>query len=78
VVSLQYAVWVYVAGVVWGLLMIDERPIARAGLALLWPLGPVAFVITFLILLAASTIAFPVLGVALLGVLLLVAAWTLL
>ena len=57
----------YVAGVAWGLIMIDERPAARLGLALLWPLGPFAFVLTITILLAASLIAYPAIG---LGVLL--------
>ena len=51
---------VYVAGVAWGLLMIDARAAARVGLALLWPLGPLAFVVTITILLAASLIAYPV------------------
>ncbi|MSO81970.1 MAG: hypothetical protein EXQ53_01550 [Acidobacteria bacterium] len=53
---------VYVAGVAWGLLMIDGRPATRLGLALLWPLGPLAFVLTMTILLAASLIAFPAFG----------------
>lgn len=53
---------VYVAGVVWGLLAIDARPAARVGLALLWPLGPLTFVIVVAILLAASLIAYPLFG----------------
>ena len=56
----------YVAGVAWGLLMIDARPPARVGLALLWPLGPLAFAFTIAILLVASLIAFPAFGVAVL------------
>jgi hypothetical protein len=56
----------YVAGVAWGLIMIDARPPARVGLALLWPLGPIAFVITITILLAASLIAYPAFGAAVL------------
>ena len=55
---------VYVAGVAWGLIMIGARPAARIGLALLWPLGPLAFVLTIAILLAAALIAYPVLGAA--------------
>ena len=55
---------VYVAGVAWGLFVIDGRIGARIGLALLWPLGPIAFVITVGMLLAASVIAFPVFGAA--------------
>jgi hypothetical protein len=54
----------YVVGVVWGLLVIDARPPARVALALLWPIGPLAFTVTITILLAASLIAFPVWGVA--------------
>jgi hypothetical protein len=61
---------VYVAGVAWGLLMIDARPSARVGLALLWSLGPFAF--TIAALLVASPIASPAFGAA---VLLTAAAW---
>ena len=57
---------VYVAGVAWGLSTIDARPAARVGLALLWPLGPLAFVITITILIGASLIAYPVFGAAVL------------
>jgi hypothetical protein len=46
--------------------MIDARPAARLGLALLWPLGPLAFVVTITILLAASLIAYPAFGAAVL------------
>ena len=55
---------IYVAGVVWGLLMIDAGGATRIALALLWPLGPIAFAVTITILLAASLIAFPVWGAA--------------
>jgi hypothetical protein len=41
---------------------IDARPIARVVLALLWPLGPIAFVATLTILFVASLIAFPLFG----------------
>ena len=53
---------VYVVGVAWGLLRTDARPLARVALALLWPLGPIAFGVTLSILLAASLIAFPLFG----------------
>ena len=53
---------IYVAGVVWGLMVIDARPITKIALAVLWPLGPFAFALTITILLAASLIAFPALG----------------
>ena len=58
---------VYVVGVVWGLLRIDARPLARFVLALLWPLGPMAFVATLTILFAASLIAFPLFGAVVLA-----------
>lgn len=53
---------VYVAGVAGGLLVSDARPLERLALALLWPLGPIAFVVTVTILLAASLIVFPMFG----------------
>ena len=54
---------IYVAGVAWGLLVIDGGAGVRIGLALVWPLGPAAFVLTVGMLLAASVIAFPAFGV---------------
>ena len=57
---------VYAAGVTWGLFTIDARPAARVGLALLWPLGPLAFAFTIAVLLVASLIASPALGGAVL------------
>jgi hypothetical protein len=58
---------VYVVGVVWGLLRIDAPPLARFVLALLWPLGPIAFVATLTILFVASLIAFPLFGAVVLA-----------
>ena len=56
-------VWyVYAAGVLVGLVRIDARVPTRVALALLWPIGPVAFAITISILLLASLVAFPVFG----------------
>ena len=55
---------IYVAGVAWGLMMIDSRPITKIALAALWPLGPIAFAVTITILLAASLVAFPAFGAA--------------
>lgn len=49
----------YAAGIVWGLLRIDARPAARLGLAVLWPLGLLAFIGTVALLLAASIVAAP-------------------
>ena len=56
----------YAVGVAWGLLATDARPVARVGLALLWPLGPLAFVVTAALLFAASLIAAPAFGAAVL------------
>jgi hypothetical protein len=58
----EWGLVIYVAGVAWGLLMIDERPAMRLALAMLWPLGPIAFAVTITVLLAASLIAFPLWG----------------
>jgi hypothetical protein len=63
----------YAAGVAWGLLMTDARPAARVGLALLWPLGPLAFMGTVALLLLASLVAMPAVGAA--ALLALTAAW---
>ena len=60
-----YAAAVYVAGVTLGLIVIDApRPGVRIGLALLWPLGPLAFVVTLGVLVVAAMIAFPAFGAA--------------
>jgi hypothetical protein len=53
---------VYLAGVVTGLWMVDGRPAARIALALLWPLGPLAFVVTVTGLFLAALVAFPLFG----------------
>lgn len=44
----------YVAGVVWGVAATDAPFLRRIGLALLWPVGPLAFIVTvaFLVLIA--------------------------
>jgi hypothetical protein len=49
---------VYGVGVLWGLVAGDAKPVARLGLALAWPIGPLAFVVTVAILLASTPIAF--------------------
>ena len=50
---------IYVVGVIAGLLTIDARPPARVGLAALWPLGPLAFIVTVTMLIAVALVAFP-------------------
>ena len=68
-------VWVvYGVGALIALWRTDAHWPTRIALAVLWPLGPLAFVITVGILLAASLIAFPLVagGIAIIGAL---AAW---
>ena len=62
-------VLIYSLGVLVGLAATDARPVARLGLALLWPIGPAAFVVTLAVLAAASLIAFPIVGVVVGGAL---------
>jgi hypothetical protein len=67
-------VWlsIYLTGVVIALsVMRDPWPV-RLGTAMVWPLGPLAFLVVISILLIASAVLWPVLvlgGAALLGVL---------
>jgi hypothetical protein len=49
---------IYLAGVAVGLWRTDGPWPSRVMLAALWPIGPVAFVVTVAILLAAAPIAF--------------------
>lgn len=53
---------VYLMGVVVGLSAIDGGPFSRIALALTWPLGPLAFVVTVAGLLVVAAIAFPLFG----------------
>lgn len=48
---------VYGVGVVWGLIAADAPLLKRIALALLWPLGPLAFVLTLLLLLLVAPYA---------------------
>ena len=56
---------VYLAGVILGLLTTQGGPGTRLLLAILWPLGPLAFLITVGGLLIVAAIAFPLFGVML-------------
>jgi hypothetical protein len=56
---------VYLVGVVVGLMATQGGPGTRLLLAILWPLGPLAFLITITGLLVVAAIAFPVFGVIL-------------
>jgi hypothetical protein len=55
----------YVVGVMIGLVAIDGGPGARLGLALAWPLGPLAFIVTVAGLLVVAAVAFPWFGLVL-------------
>ena len=57
---------IYAVGVVIGLITTDARPLARVCLALLWPVGVIAFLVTVGGLLAVSTVLFPAFGVGVL------------
>ena len=53
---------VYAVGVALACLASDAPALARLGLALVWPLGPIAFVVTIAGLIAVAAIAFPAFG----------------
>ena len=52
------ALTIYLAGVLIGLWRTDDRWPTKVLLSVLWPIGPIAFVITVAILIAATPIAF--------------------
>ena len=56
---------VYIVGVLVGLVATQGGVATRLGLALLWPLGPLAFVATVAGLLVVAAIAFPLFGILL-------------
>lgn len=62
------ALILYAAGAAVALWRTDAEWPIRIGLAALWPLGPLAFVVTVSILLAASLVAFPLVGGAVVAV----------
>jgi hypothetical protein len=59
-----FALAIYVIGVIVGLLLTDARPPARVAIALLWPLGAVAFVVVIAILFVAAMLVYPIFGAA--------------
>ncbi|HYS24345.1 MAG TPA: hypothetical protein VEP46_02040 [Vicinamibacterales bacterium] len=54
---------IYVVGVLVGVVATQGGVATRLGLALLWPLGPLALIITVAGLLVVAAIAFPWFGV---------------
>jgi hypothetical protein len=61
----MWLVTVYVVGAIVGLLLTDGRPLLRLALALVWPLGPLACLLTVAGLIGVAAIAFPTFGVIL-------------
>lgn len=59
-----FALAIYAIGVAAGLVLTDASPLARVVIALLWPLGAAAFVVTIAVLLVAAMLVFPIFGVA--------------
>ena len=59
---MRVVILIYVVGVVAGLIFSDARPLARAGLAVAWPVGPLAFAVVVTGLLLAALYIFPVFG----------------
>lgn len=53
---------IYLAGAVVALWRTDASWPVKIALAALWPLGPLAFVLTVAVLLATSVIAFPLIA----------------
>jgi hypothetical protein len=53
---------IYLAGVAIGLWRVDGPPLTRVGLAVLWPVGPIAGLIVIAGLLLVSLVAFPRVG----------------
>jgi hypothetical protein len=65
------ALTVYAVGSIFAVLRTDAQWPGRVLLALLWPLGPLAFALTVALLLAASLVAYPLFGAVVGGVALL-------
>lgn len=64
-VSLELiAATIYSAGFVLAFIKTDAKLLAKFGLALAWPLGPLAFIVTLSILFVVLIVAFPLVGVA--------------
>lgn len=64
---MESALLVYLLGAAVGAWRTDGALGARAVHALLWPVGPLAFVVTVGVLLAASLVAFPRIAAAILA-----------
>jgi hypothetical protein len=67
---------IYILGVIVGLLRVDGSAVTKVGIALVWPLGLLAFVVTIAMLIGVAAIAFPLFGLTLV-LLLIFVAWML-
>ena len=59
---------IYLVGVAWGLLRTDAPWPSRVAMAMAWPVGPLAGVVTIAGLLGVAAVAFPWFGVLLVGI----------
>lgn len=59
---MRAVILIYATGVAAGLIFTDARPLTRIGLALAWPIGPLAFVAVIGLLLVAALYIFPIFG----------------
>ena len=59
---MNWLLWIYGVGAVLGLVLVDGPLSARLILALLWPVGVLAFAVTIALLLIVAAIAFPLFG----------------
>ena len=59
---MRVALLIYALGVIAGLVLGDARPLTRLGLAVAWPIGPLAFVVVVSGLLVAALYVFPLFG----------------
>jgi hypothetical protein len=53
----QIAGLIYLGGAIVGLIATDARPVGRVTLAALWPIGPLAFVLTVTMLIVVAPVA---------------------
>jgi hypothetical protein len=58
----RVALLIYALGAIVGFVLTDARPLARVGLALAWPVGPLAFAVVVSGLLLAALYIFPIFG----------------
>ena len=59
---------IYLIGVIVGLVFVDGSPFTRVWLAVAWPLGLLAFVLTITVLVIVAAMAFPWFGLTIAAV----------